>query len=91
MCEFLVRCNKKFPVSKEKRICEFQHILDDKKVQFAEDINQVPDIVIYLCDGSEEKNRMCFTRIKASKVETPIRMKNSDIYELEGDKSLGRL
>ena len=53
MGQYLMRCNKKFPVMKEKRICEFQHILDDKKVQFAEDINQVPDIIIYLCDGSE--------------------------------------
>ena len=60
-------------------------------MQFAEDISQVPDIIIYLCDGPEEKNRMSFVRIKASHVETPIRIKNSEIYELSGDKSLGRL
>lgn len=26
-------------------------ILDDKKVQFPEDIEQVPDIIVYFCDG----------------------------------------
>ena len=91
MGQYLMRANKKFTLQKEKRICEFQHILEDKKVQFPEDINQVPDIIIYLCDGPEEKNRMSFVRIKASHVETPNRIKNSEIYELDGDKSLGRL
>ena len=51
----------------------------------------MPDIIIYLCDGPDEKNRMCYVRIKAEDVETPVRLKVSDIYELEGDKSLDRL
>lgn len=46
-------------------MCEFHYILEDKKVQFPEDSSQVPDIIIYFCDGPEEKNRMCYTRIKA--------------------------
>jgi hypothetical protein len=91
MGQYLMRCEKKFPLEKEKRICEFHHVLSDKKVQFAEDIEQVPDVIIYFCDGSEEKNRICFTRIKAKLVQTPVRTKNSEIYELEGDKSLNGL
>ena len=78
-------------MQEEKRTAEFYYVMEDKKVQFPEDISQVPDIIIYLCDGPEEGNRICFTRIKASKVETAIRIKNSDIYELDGDKSLGKL
>lgn len=80
MGQYLMRCNKVFPLEKEKRVCEFYHVMEDKKVQFPEDITQVPDIILYYCDGPEEKNRICFVRIKASSVETPIRKKNSDIY-----------
>jgi hypothetical protein len=72
-------------------MCEFMEILEDKKVQFAEDIEQVPDIIVYFCDGREEKNRMSFIRIKASKVVTNTRQKNPQIYELDGDKSLNLL
>lgn len=32
-------------------MCEFHYILEDKKVQFPEDSSQVPDIIIYFCDG----------------------------------------
>ena len=91
MGQYLIRNDKKCKLNKEKRIGEFQTPLPEKKVQFPEDITQVPDIIVYLCDGSEEKNRICFVRIKASSVETPIRNKNSEIYELDGDKSLGGL
>lgn len=89
MGQYLVRAEKKFNV--EKRMCEFHHVMEDKKVQFPEDITQVPDIIIYFCDGPEEHNRMCYTRIKADTVQTPIRLKVSEIYELNGDKSLNGL
>lgn len=72
-------------------MCEFHYVMEDKKVQFPEDITQVPDIILYFCDGPEESNRMCFARIKAEEVQTPIRLKVSDIYELNGDKSLNKL
>lgn len=41
-------------------------VLEDKKVQFTEDVDQIPDIIIYFCDGKEERNRMSFIRVKAS-------------------------
>jgi hypothetical protein len=60
-------------------------------VQFPEDIEQVPDIIVYFCDGKEENNRMSFIRVKASKAVTNKRHKYSHIQELQGDKSLDLL
>ena len=51
----------------------------------------MPDIIIYLATGREEKDRICFVRIKAQDVATKKRHQNSKIYELEGDKSLNLL
>lgn len=89
MGQYLIRSNKRFNI--EKRMCEFHYIMEDKKVQFPEDEKQAPDIIIYFCDGPEENNRICFTRIKAEDVKTHVRQKVSDIYELNGDKSLDKL
>lgn len=77
MGQYIIRPDRKFKLDKDKRIGEFQTPLPEKKVQFPEDITQVPDIIIYLCDGPKEENRICFARIKAAAVETPIRNKNS--------------
>jgi hypothetical protein len=69
-------------------LCEFLEIMEDKKVQFPEDLTQVPDIIVYFSDGREEKNRISFVRIKATKVATASRHKHAKIYEMNGDKSL---
>jgi len=64
----------------QNNLCEFMEIMEDKKIQFPEDVSQVPDIIIYFCDGREEKNRLSFVRIKAPTVATNTRFKHSKIY-----------
>lgn len=49
MGQYLIKQKKNYLI--DNRICEFHDILEDKKVQFPEAIDQVPDIIIYLCDG----------------------------------------
>lgn len=65
--------------------------LDPKKLQFPEDVKQIPDIIVYYCDGLNEKNRMCYVRIPAADLVTSTRQNNTRIYELKADRCLGSL
>ena len=43
-------------------------MLDEKKLNLAEDINSIPDLIIYFCNGLNENNRIGYVRIKASEI-----------------------
>lgn len=43
-------------------------MLEDKKVNLPENARDMPDLVIYFCDGLKEENRLAYVRIKAKDV-----------------------
>ena len=49
-------------------ICDFLINLEDKRVIFPKDIEDVPDIIIYFCDDDSEMRRHSFCRRTAKEV-----------------------
>lgn len=54
-------------------------------------LEQLPDIIVYLSTGDYEKNRMSFIRIKATSILTTNDSPEVNTYELNEDKSLDLL
>jgi hypothetical protein len=43
-------------------------MLEDKRVNLPENVGDMPDLVVYFCDGLKEENRLAYVRIGAKEV-----------------------
>ncbi|KAL4431869.1 hypothetical protein ABPG74_012681 [Tetrahymena malaccensis] len=68
--------------------------LEERKVIFPEDVEQIPDLIFYVTDQNSEDRRMSFNRIKASKILRTQQNFDPDedhetiLVELKEDRSL---
>ncbi|EGR29640.1 hypothetical protein IMG5_151880 [Ichthyophthirius multifiliis] len=68
--------------------------LKERKVIFPEDIEQIPDLIFYVADDNSEDSRICYNRLKASKILNtnpdfnPKTDHQTFLLELKEDRSL---
>lgn len=64
----------------------FYENLPDKKVLFPKNINEIPDIIIYMADDNMEDRRHSFIRLKPKDLlDTPL---HPQIFKMTEDRSL---